>query len=134
MAHWNAYYESSQTSDDQYPSLSTTVSSAASHFESRMPGDAEFGHAVANILGAFAGSQPQSVMMHPEYSQQFEDFYCTASRPDTYIESEEVVIYSLGCTCMCISNTVYVHVPVCTNVSVACFFTVTVVCAQHCSM
>ena len=30
MAHWNAYYESSQTSDDQYPSLSTTVSAAAS--------------------------------------------------------------------------------------------------------
>ena len=91
MAHWNAYYESSQTSDDQYPSLSTTVSSAASHFESRMPGDAEFGHAVANISGAFAGSQPPSVMMQPGYSQQFEDFYCTASRPDTYTESGEEV-------------------------------------------
>ena len=90
MAHWNAYYESSQTSDDQYPSLSTTVSAAASHFKSRMPGD-EFGHAVANISGAFAGSQPRRMMMQPGYNQHFENFYCTASPgPDTYCDTEEV--------------------------------------------
>ena len=54
MAHWNAYYKSSQTGDDQYSSPSTTVSAAASHFKSRM----QLGHTVANISGAFAGSQP----------------------------------------------------------------------------
>ena len=70
MARWNASYGSS-VNDDQHPSLSTTVSAAASHFNSGVIND-EFGHAIANVSGAFTTSQPRSMMMQPGFNEQFE--------------------------------------------------------------
>ena len=97
MARWNAYYESS-VNDDQYPPLSTTVSAGASHFNSGVIDD-EFGHAVANISGAFAVSQPRGMMMQPGFNEQFESYY-TGS--DTYTGSgEEVTSICMCVTCMC---------------------------------
>ena len=87
MARWNAHYESSQVGDDKYPSLSTTVSARASHFNPGMIGD-EFGHAVANVSGAFAVSQPRSMMMQSGFNEQFENYY-TGS--DAYTGSGEEV-------------------------------------------